>query len=131
MREQKIIDKYLGIPHKHLGRDLSGLDCWGLVKMVYADYGIEVFDLTDYEHQWAMTGDNFFVEHYYEDWVWHTAPIFLDVLLFRNCKGIPAHAGIYLSKGKFIHSMDKAGVVLGKLKDWLPRLEGVYRNKKL
>lgn len=131
MTEKEIIDKYFGIPHRHLGRDLSGLDCWGLIKMIYADIGIEVFDLKDYDEQWAMRGGNYFIENYYEDWVWHTAPVFLDVLLFRNCKGIPSHAGIYLSKGKFIHSARKAGVAIAKLKDYLPRLEGIYRNNKL
>lgn len=131
MTEKQIRTKYLGIPYKHLGRDLEGLDCWGLIKMIYADLGLELFDLKDYDERWALKGDNYFIEHYYEDWQWHTAPVFLDVILFRNCKGIPAHAGVYLSKGKFIHCARGTGVIIGKWKIMLPKMEGIYRNKKL
>ena len=31
------INKYVGIPYEFGGRDLDGLDCYGLVKRVYAD----------------------------------------------------------------------------------------------
>ncbi len=33
---------YLGVKFKHQGRSRQGLDCWGLPKVVAADFGIEL-----------------------------------------------------------------------------------------
>ncbi len=127
MTEKQLIDKYLGIPYKHMGRDLDGLDCWGLSILAYRDDGIELFDLDNYEKNWALHGKNHFIENYYKKWQQKKFPLFFDVLLFNNSKGVTNHAGIYLSKGRFIHG-SRAGVVItrlvGKFKD---RLEGTYR----
>lgn len=36
-------DAYLGIPYRDLGRDRAGCDCWGLVRLVWAEQaGVEV-----------------------------------------------------------------------------------------
>jgi len=127
MKEKQIIDKYLGIQYVHKGRDLEGLDCWGLVVAVYADAGIDIFDLEDYERNWSLKGRNHFMENYYEKWVKHSSPIFKDVLLFYGGRDIVNHAGIYLKNGKFIHAA-RAGVVVTRLEGkWKERLEGVYR----
>ena len=48
--EKLIIDKYLGIPYKHRGREMTGLDCWGFLKCVYADLGFRLFDIEDLEY---------------------------------------------------------------------------------
>ena len=38
------INKYIGTPFLLGGRDLAGIDCWGLVRAVYRDMGREVPD---------------------------------------------------------------------------------------
>ena len=125
--EKEIINKYLGIDYIHKGRDLKGLDCWGLVISIYKDLGIEIFDLEDYERNWHLKGGNIFIENYYNAWVQHTSPIFLDVLLFNSSKGITNHAGIYLKDGRFIHG-SRAGVVVTRLEGrWKEKLYGVFR----
>ena len=137
MLEQDLINKYLGIPFKHKGRTLEGLDCWGLVIRVFAEIKIKILDINNYSENWSLQGKNYFMERYYKKWIKlrKTEKFeFLDVLLIDNYKGIPFHSGIYLSKGKFIHA-SKAGVVVGKITDkrWGNRIHGVYRygNSKI
>lgn len=48
--EKLIVDKYLGIHYKHRGRTLDGLDCWGFLKLVYADLGFRLFDIENLEY---------------------------------------------------------------------------------
>ena len=129
--EREIIDKYLGIPYLHLGRTLKGLDCWGLPILVYKEKpepNIEIFDLENYEKNWALKGKNHFIDNYYEDWQRHGAPKFLDIILFKNSQGVTNHAGIYLSKGRIIQA-SRHGVIISRLDGkFLERVEGIYRH---
>lgn len=44
--------QYVGIPYKPMGRDQRGIDCWGLVMMVYRDwFGVELPDLAVDSHR--------------------------------------------------------------------------------
>lgn len=39
------LNRYIGKPYKYGGRDLEGLDCYGLVKLIYQDrYGLKLPD---------------------------------------------------------------------------------------
>jgi len=125
--KKEILDKYLGIPYLHKGRDSDGIDCWGLVIAIYKEDNLDIFDLEDYEKNWHLKGDNHFIENYYSAWQQHSLPVFKDVLLFNSSKGITNHAGVYLDNGKFIHG-SKAGVVVTRLEGkWQDRLYGVFR----
>ena len=64
MTDKEITEKYLGIPYRHRGRSLKGLDCWGLVVLVYKDFGIDILDLKSYRENWALQGKNYFIENY-------------------------------------------------------------------
>jgi cell wall-associated NlpC family hydrolase len=130
--ERFIIEKYLGLSYRHRGRSLEGLDCWGLLKFVYADLGVRLFDVEDLEYSkvWGLEGKNYFKEHYFHDWVSVKAPESVDAVLFVNSKRIANHAGIVLSNKRFIHSC-RQGVIISRLEDplWVPRIEGFYRLK--
>ena len=81
-----IIGKYLGIPYAHRGRTMCGLDCWGFLKLVYADLGFKLFDVEDleYEKNWGIQGRDYFKEHYQNDWESVETPVTLDGVLFVN-----------------------------------------------
>lgn len=125
----EIIKKYLGTPYKHRGRDLQGLDCWGLILLVYADLGIKLWDIEDeYVKDWFQKQRNYFIENYHREWQRVERHEIFDGVLFTNNKGIVNHAGIYIGNNKFLHTC-KLGTIVSRLseKNWQKRLEGFYR----
>ena len=132
--EKEIISKYVGVPYRHGGRDMSGLDCWGLVKNVYRDLGYDLFDLEEgsYPVNWSRAGNNYFIENYHKEWKEVNCPMPFDGVLFRNRKGMCDHAGVVLSGGRFIHTC-RAGTVISRLNDksWKDRIYGFYRLKRI
>src|SRR3989338_471654 len=131
MLQAEIIQKYLGIRYRHHGRDLSGLDCYGLVLRVFEDQGIKLWDINEeYDENWSWQGRNLFVENYAKDWEFVDDYRFMDVACFQNGKGIVNHAGVYLGENKFIHAV-KAGVVVSRCADreWQKRWVGFYRYR--
>jgi cell wall-associated NlpC family hydrolase len=125
-KKEPIVKKYLGIPYRNHGRDLAGLDCWGLVTLVYKDYGVELFDLAEYDQEWARREKNLILENYYENWVKVAQYQVGDVILMRYPKDVVSHAGIYLDMGRFIHAT-RNGVIISRIKEWETRIYGFYR----
>ena len=125
--EREVRTKYLGIPYKHLGRTLDGLDCCGLPILIYREAkNIELLDIY-YEKDWAKNGKDYFMECYYKKWIKQEKPELLDVLLFANAEDKVYHAGIYLSNDQFIQG-SSMGVIITRLQGiWKQRLKGIYR----
>ncbi|MFA6635682.1 MAG: NlpC/P60 family protein [Candidatus Omnitrophota bacterium] len=134
MTEKMIIEKYIGVPYRHGGRGMSGLDCWGLVKNVYKDLGYQLFDIAEdrYPSDWPRGGNNYFIENYHKEWEEVTSPEKFDGVLFKNKQGICDHAGVILSGNKFIHTC-RAGTVVSGLNDktWKQKIHGFYRLKRM
>ena len=129
MKDKDVIKKYLGLPFKHQGRNVTeGFDCWGLIKAVYADAGIQLFDLESYEVNWAKGGKNYFLENYSEQWQKVENPQFMDVVLFKTSDLAVNHAGLILNDSRFIHA-GKAGVVVSRLGELntFKKIVGFYR----
>jgi cell wall-associated NlpC family hydrolase len=131
MDERILREKYLGIPYKHRGRDIKGLDCWGFPILAYRDEGIELIDLENYEQDWSYKGKNLFLDNYYKNWEEQRIPKFFDLILFKNGENVAFHAGIYLNHNDFMHCC-KAGIVISKTTDpkWKDRICGFYRYNK-
>jgi len=127
---RECLDRYLGIPYVHLGRTMQGLDCYGLIILVYRDLGFNLMDLDDYEKNWSLKGNDLFIENYQKQWERVEKPQLFDVVLFRGVKGVTNHAGIYLDIDRFLHCME-AGVVVGKFGDdvW-SNIAGYFRIKR-
>ena len=117
---RECLDRYLGIPYVHLGRTMQGLDCYGLIILVYRDLGVELVDSENYDKS----------KSYQEEWKRVDSPQLFDVVLFRIVKGVANHAGIYLDEYRFLHCME-AGVVVGKFGDdvW-SNIAGYFRIKR-
>lgn len=128
--EEIINKKYLGIPYKHHGRTLEGLDCYGLILKIYNDLGHNLLDINDnYDERWAWKNRNYFIENYYRQWQIVYSPNIFDVVLFKNGLGVANHGGVILSDESFIHTC-KVGTVVSRLSQWQHKLEGFYHLKE-
>lgn len=118
-----VIRDLIGIPYKPHGRDLNGLDCYGLV-IIAIDIltGIKIPDI---EYSDTCIKSNFAT----------SAKLFEKVVYEKlekpqkNCiivfdKG--THCGVYLGHGEFIHS-NASGVNIAQLHGWECRISGVYK----
>lgn len=85
------VQDFVGVPYQLLGRDVRGLDCWGLVSCVYRKrLGISLPDWMDgsdidfnAEGNWGEIGE----------------PV--DMCLVRSTRGgiLPDHWGVYVAGG--------------------------------
>jgi len=109
---------------------MDGLDCWGFLKLAYADLGVCLFDIEDLEYGkvWGLKGKDYFKDNCAHDWVKVADPQVLDGILFLNSRGVANHAGIVLGNRRFIHCC-RQGVVVSRLDDvsWIKKVEGFYR----
>jgi murein DD-endopeptidase len=125
--------KYLNIPYKYRGRDLNGLDCYGLV-MLYAReiIGIELDDWW-YEEEWSKKGYNHIGENRDSYAMRVQSPEINDIVCFCLDLGrsrIVNHVGILVDKpDKVLQAIVHQGVKVGRLSNAALKgtVEGYYR----
>lgn len=137
--------RYIGIPYEHQGRSMKGLDCYGLVVLVYKDkLGIELPDVEHYQYgkqaceymEAFYTNDQYeHVSHFHSLW----EPVDLsnlekyDIILFNAYDDVdaPTHSGVYLGDDKFIHVMHNLPVTISRLSRVLGMaIHSAYRYKE-
>jgi hypothetical protein len=122
-------DKYIGLPYKDNGRDIDGIDCWGLVRLYYKE---ELnIDLPSYVDEYTGPYDTNVtraISLYKDSWNKTTTPRAGDVVLF-NIYGEPAHVGVYVGNNKFLHCREGRDSVVESLANikWNKRLDGIYK----
>lgn len=128
---QLLIKKYSGIPYKHAGRDLNGLDCLGLVHFFYQDCGIKVpdGDGKEYSLLWYQKDPERYLRGILEIGtevsVEDLQP--LDFVYFKLGKCV-SHGGIMIDSEHFIHVLQKGVVHISQLdRSWQRRLVGARR----
>jgi sulfur carrier protein ThiS len=122
-------NKYIGLPYAANGRDESGIDCWGLVRLFYKqEYSIE---LPSYTEEYAGAYDTRILgmmDLYKNNWAQVAQPEVGSVIVF-NILGEPFHVGIYIGDDKFIHARDGMDSVVESVNSprWAKRIEGYYK----
>lgn len=123
---------YIGLPFKEKGRDRSGVDCWGLVRLVLGEqWGIALPSYTDH-YACALERKEIARLIAGEKGAWRDvgrgAERPGDVLLIRQV-GDECHVGLVVAPGLMLHveaGIDAALERYDGLK-WRPRVVGIYR----
>lgn len=97
--------EYVGLKHQAFGRDRIGIDCWGLVRLVYRErLGVELNSL---DSGYAALSDREAIEDVYLEecaqWLEVTTPQALDVVIFRLRRRW-SHVGLMVNPRDFLHS---------------------------
>ena len=128
-------DDYIGIPFVADGRDRSGCDCWGLVRMVYQnELGI---DLPVHSGALANTTAASLrrvaavaAGEISRRWERVTEPKAFDVALLRRGK-INCHVGVVAGPGIMLHVEDGIDAALEHYDgaQWKEKIAGFFRLK--
>ena len=130
MTKEEIIRKYLGAPYLHKGRSIDGVDCYGLVALVYRELGIEIPDY-EYKEKWYKDGKDYYVDNYHELWEKVDVLKEWDCILFKNRSNVVNHVGIYLGDNKFLQCCEGSPVEVADItrKYWAKCTYGYFRYK--
>lgn len=121
-------EKYIGIPFAEKGRDESGVDCWGLVRLIYKqEYSIT---LPSFVEDYTLSDDARIGElfaQYKEGWESLDASKPGCVVLFRMF-GTESHIGVVVDSTHFIHVREGRDSVIESLENakWSKRIVGFY-----
>lgn len=124
--------KYIGIEYKDMGRDHSGLDCWGLVRLIMQEQLHITLPSYDYDNNDPESLDILISTNRRNEWVAVDEPEHGDVVVLRQL-GAASHIGFMVDSRMFIHASVSSGVVAADVKDrnWSRRIEGYYRHYSL
>jgi len=118
---QKEVEKYLGIGYRKGGSSRLGVDCSGLIRLIYRNvFGIDLPYISSYQCSLSIF-KNVSVEKLKTG----------DLIFFSptvNKKRIN-HVGIYLSDGHFAHAIRRKGVIISSLENqhWKSRIISTKR----
>lgn len=128
---------FIGIPFRLRGRDRSGCDCWGLVRLAFAARGIE---LPSYADGYVDLGERdeiaaLIAGEARQSWRRLVAPDEArewDVAVFRDGP-LALHIGIVVEMGRMLHVVRDRESIIESYRDgrWLHRLTGIYRHASI
>ena len=122
-------NSYVGLSFAAKGRDRAGVDCWGLVRLVYAEQlGITLpsFDAGYDSPQDARIEE--MIARGREGWAKTQTPQPGDVVVLRILGGLN-HVGVIAAPGTFLHVRAGHTATIERLDSglWQHRVEGIYR----
>jgi len=133
--------KYIGLPYKNLGRDFSGVDCYGIAVLVFKnELGIDLPDFTDLLYSKdrfdILSKEDHILNSIGLQWISVDEPYkIFDGLIFNSNKDLRLtnHIGLYIGNEKFIHIVVDSTSMVSKLDDpfWSRKLYGAMRFQEM
>lgn len=122
-------NKYIGIPYKQKGRDFDGIDCWGLVRLIYKqEYDISLPSfVNDYAEQDTLRIQDL-IAQYKEGWTKLDSPEEGCVVVFRIL-GTESHVGVAISATHFVHAKENYASTVEAFDStaWKNRIIGYFK----
>lgn len=118
---------YIGLPFRDRGRTRAGLDCWGLMRLVFREQTGK--DLPDIPYRSTADARNI------GQWIEDAAPQWREVAGYESVMDIalfaanPLHVGMVVGDGQILHIEEDTCSVVESYRSsrWGNRLLGVYR----
>lgn len=124
-------NNYIGLPYEAKGRTRDGLDCWGLVRLVYAEqFEIPLPCLAEQYEADDRSREAELIAIGKEGWEKTEQPRSGDVVLCR-IEGQETHVGLLTQPGFFLHVRQGQNSVVERMDSgaWKHRIVGVYRYR--
>ncbi|MGI6571072.1 MAG: C40 family peptidase [Caldicoprobacterales bacterium] len=133
---RKVLEQYKGVPFKHNGRTLKGLDCLGFVVHFYRNFGILLPDSDgrEIDENWYKTDPQRYIRsiqklNAVQVPLNNLKP--LDLVYFAISRGIITHSGVMISEREFAHMSPRGNLVISKMeRHWKARCRGAVRFMK-
>jgi len=123
---------FLGTPYRHQASAPGiGCDCLGLVRALWrAEYGREPMKVPPYRADWRDIQSASMLEQAARtllNGIDAEAAEAGDIALFRFRRDLPAkHCGVIVAPGRFVHAIERVGVVEAALSGWWSRRAVAY-----
>ena len=126
--------RYIGLPFKEHGRDRSGLDCWGLVRLILSEQFAFALPSFVKEYDRTTNADKIARLICREIPFWQAVSSgeenLGDVAVLR-LRGQPMHVGLVLGDGQMLHIERGINSAIERYASprWSERVHGFYRYK--
>lgn len=131
-------NQYVGLPYKDAGRERSGLDCAGLVCLVYREqYGLDVDVFFDTYLSSDLKASEEMLKEARKDWHQVDKPQEGDVVLLQML-GIACHVGVVVDvqeepfRASVLNVRRSCNTVIESLQSpyWTPRIDSYWRRNE-
>ena len=123
---------YVGLPWRDHGRDRSACDCWGLVRLVYAE--VLTIDLPSYAEAYVSVAEHDEIDRTLRGaqsapWSEVAEAWAFDVVLIRLGRWT-THVGLMVDAGRMLHMPERAAARIEPIAaaQWARRLVGIWRH---
>lgn len=123
------LEKYIGLKYKEKGRDFDGLDCWGLVRLVYKnEFKIDLPSFSSEYTQTDVSRIEELIAQYKEGWESIEQPEEGSIVLFRVL-GSESHVGIVVNSEQFLHVRENQDSAIENFSSpfWKKRIVGYFK----
>lgn len=121
---------YIGLPFRSLGRTRAGLDCWGMVYLVYSEvFRQQIPPYADYADAYDIEEVSALVRGEIVTRWREVSPEQLGDVILLRVRGEPCHVGVVVARGKFLHSFEGTRSCVERYDNlkWCRRILGFYR----